>query len=157
MTFQDLILTEVHMGIDIHKTLEWLDLYIGREPYCYFNDPTTEKIAAFEKMARVSLPPSYKAFLQFTNGGMIVDVYWDQKIKKENELDAAKWNSNRFLSLEEMKTEWNTMKNRNFGVSQKDRIVYPFIPFFRTRINEHLIFVCNKDHKDESYVFECLP
>lgn len=139
----------------IEKMIEWLDLYIGREPYCYFNNPTTEeKIASFEKMARVSLPESYKAFLMFTNGGMIVDEYWDQKIKKENELDAAKWNSNRFLSLEEMKTEWNTMKNRNFGVSQKDRIVYPFIPFFRTRINEHLIFVYNKDHKDESHVFE---
>lgn len=139
----------------IDKMIEYLDMYIGMQPYCYFNDPTTaEKIASFEKMARIRLPESYKAFLQFTNGGMIVDAFWDQKIKKENEFDAAKWNSNCFLSLEEMKTEWNTMKNRNFGVSQQDRIIYPFIPFFRTRINEHLIFVCNNDHKDESHVFE---
>ncbi len=139
----------------IDKVIEYLDKYIGMQPCCYFNDPTTaEKIAAFEKMARIRLPESYKAFLQFTNGGMIVDEYWDQKIKKENEFAAAKWNSNYFLSLEEMKTEWNTMKNRNFGVSQQDRIIYPFIPFFRTRINEHLIFVCNNDSKDESHVFE---
>ena len=40
--------------------------------------------------------------------------------------DAAKWNSNRFLSFEEIKTEWNTMKNRNFGVSQQEQIIYPF-------------------------------
>jgi tetratricopeptide (TPR) repeat protein len=139
----------------IDKMIEYLDMYIGMQPYCYFNDPTTaEKIASFEKMARIRLPKSYKTFLQFTNGGMIVDDFWDQKIKKENELDAAKWNSNCFLSLEEMKTEWNTMKNRNFGVSQQDRIIYPFIPFLRTRINEHLIFVCNSDLKDESHVFE---
>jgi tetratricopeptide (TPR) repeat protein len=139
----------------IENTLKWLDEYIGREPYCYFNDPTTEEeIAAFEKMARIRLPKSYRAFLKFTNGGMIVDEYWDQKIKKENDLFSAKWNTNCFLSLQEMKTEWNNMKNRNFGVSQRDRIVYPFIPFFRTRINEHLIFVCSHDNEVESHVFD---
>jgi tetratricopeptide (TPR) repeat protein len=142
-------------NFNTEKVLEWLDLYIGREPYCYFNNPTTaEKIASFEKMARIRLPESYKAFLMFTNGGMIVNHDLDTIIKRDHDLATAKWNANCLLSLEDMKTEWNNMKNTNFGVSQKDRAIYPIIPFFKTNTNEYLVFISIFDKSIESPVFD---
>lgn len=143
------------MEFDIHKTLEWLDLYIGREAYCYFNNPTSqEKIEAFEKIAGICLPQSYKLFLMFTNGGMIVNNSLDTIIKRDKDIATAKWNANYLLSLEEMKTEWNSMKNRNFGISQKDRSIYPIIPFCKTKTNEYLVFISVFDKEIESPVFD---
>ena len=143
------------MEFDIHKTLEWLDLYIGREAYCYFNDSTSqEKIEAFEKIAGICLPQSYKLFLMFTNGGMIVNNSLDTIIKRDKDIATAKWNANYLLSLEEMKTEWNSMKNRNFGISQKDRSIYPIIPFCKTKTNEYLVFISVFDKEIESPVFD---
>ena len=143
------------MEFDIHKTLEWLDLYIGREAYCYFNNPTSqEEIEAFEKMAGICLPQSYKLFLMFTNGGMIVNNSLDTIIKRDKDIATAKWNANYLLSLEEMKTEWNNMKNTNFGISQKDRAIYPIIPFCKTKTNEYLVFISVFDKEIESPVFD---
>ncbi len=143
------------MEYDMHKVLEWLDLYIGREAYCYFNNPTSaEKIESFEKMAGIRLPESYKLFLQYTNGGMIVNNELDTIIKRDNDLATAKWNANYLLSLEELKTEWNNMKNTNFGVSQKDRAIYPIIPFCKTKTNEYLVFISMYDKSIESPVFD---
>jgi tetratricopeptide (TPR) repeat protein len=142
------------MEIDIHKTLEWLDVFIGEQTGGYFNNPTSkEKIEAFEKRAGICLPQSYKLFLQYANGGMIVNASLDAIIKRDKDLATAKWNANYLLSLEELEDEWNIMKDRNFGVSQMDRI-YPFIPFCKTTTNEYLVFVNVYDKEIESPVFD---
>lgn len=143
------------MGIDIHKTLDWLDVYISEEAYCYFDNPTSKKkIEAFEKKAGICLPQSYKLFLQYANGGMIVNASLDAIIKRDNDLATAKWNANYLLSLEELEDEWNILKNRNFGVSQKGGAIYPFIPFCKTTTNEYLLFVSQCDNEKESPVFD---
>ena len=62
------------MENDIHKTISRLDILIGDGPApCYFNNPASkEDIAAFEQRTGLKLSDSYKVFLEFTNGGMII-------------------------------------------------------------------------------------
>ena len=75
------------MKADIHKTLTRLDLVIGREANCHFNNPVAPgKIEAFEKRNGINLPPSYKLFLEYTNGGMIVSDKLEEIIKRDNDL-----------------------------------------------------------------------
>ncbi|RLD44213.1 MAG: hypothetical protein DRI88_09925, partial [Bacteroidetes bacterium] len=82
------------MKADIHKTLTRLDLIIGREANCHFNNPVAPgKIETFEKKNGIRLPLSYKLFLEYTNGGMIVSDRLEEIIKRDKELDTAKWNA----------------------------------------------------------------
>jgi len=143
------------MKTDIRKTLSRLDLYIGREANCYFNNPVEAgKIELFEKKNRIKLPPSYKQFLEYTNGGMIVKDALDRIIKRDNDLETAKWNATFLLSLEEMEEKYTDMESWNFGRAELSGAAYPFIPFCSTETNEYLVFVSLSKDKQESPVFD---
>jgi tetratricopeptide (TPR) repeat protein len=140
---------------DIRKTLTRLDLIIRNEAFCHFNNPVArEKIEAFEKKNGIRLPDSYKLFLEYANGGMIVNEKIEEIIKKDNDLETAKWNAHYFLSLEEMEEKYRDMESWNFGGADLSGISYPFIPFFTTDVNEYLIFVSLNNEKSESPVFD---
>ena len=143
------------MKSDIRKTLIRLDLTIGRAANCHFNDPVAPgEIEAFEKKNNLRLPNSYKLFLEYTNGGMIVSDALEAIIKRDKDFETAKWNANCLLSLYEMEEAYNKMIDRSYDVTTRFGNVYPFIPFFKTSINEYLVFI-NLSKKDaESPVYD---
>ena len=142
------------MTSDIHKTLARLDLVNGREANCHFNNPADPaKIASFEERKGIRLPYSYKLFLEYTNGGMIVNDQLE-KIIRGGDPETARWNAHYFLSLEEMEEKYDDMESWNFGRAELRSNTYPFIPFFSTPSNEYLVFVSLGDDKKESPVFD---
>ena len=143
------------MKTDIQSTLQRLDQIISRESNCYFNNPVAPAdIASFEKRNSIMLPLSYKLFLEYANGGMIVSNDLEEILKKDNDLDTAKWNAHYFLSLEEVEEKYMDMESWNFGGAELAGGSYPFIPFFTTDVNEYLIFVSQNSEKPESPVFD---
>lgn len=144
------------MKSNIRKTLHRLDLTIGKgNAHCYVNDPVgSDEIESFEKRNVIKLPDSYKLFLQYINGGMIVNDALYEIIKRDNDLETAKWNANCLLSLEEIEEAYNTMINRSYDVMIRFGEVYPFIPFCKTSTNEYLVFVSLNKGKTESPVFD---
>jgi len=144
------------MKIDIHTIISRLDRLIGDGPArCHFNNPaSSEDIAAFEKRHGIRLPESYKAFLEFTNGGMIVSEELHMIIKQDDGLETAKWNANYLYSLEEMEKEYEEMESWNFGIPVENISIYPFIPFCHTATGERLVFVTLSKDKKESQVLD---
>ena len=143
------------MKADIHKTLTRLDLIIGREANCHFNNPVAPgKIETFEKKNGIRLPLSYKLFLEYTNGGMIVSDRLEEIIKRDKELDTAKWNATFLLSLEEIEEKYNDKASWNFGGAELAGGPYPFIPFCSTETDEYLVFVSLSKENEESPVFD---
>ena len=142
------------MKTDIHNTLFRLDLTIGKTANCHFNNPVAPaEIESFEKRNGLRLPNSFKLFLEYTNGGMIVNDSLEAIIKRDNDLETAKWNANCLLSLKEIEEAYNTMIDRSYDAVSRFGEVYPFIPFCKTSINEYLVFV-NVGPEKESAVFD---
>jgi len=142
---------------DIDIVLARLDRLIGDGPaLCHFNGPLEEGAAeAFEEKYGIKLSRSYKAFLYFTNGGMIVDEGLHEIIKNDPEgLETAKWNANYLYSLEELEDAYLEMKNWNFGIPSENIATYPFIPFCHTSSGEHLIMVKLGKDENESPVLD---
>ena len=109
---------------------------------------------SFEKRNGIRLPNSYKLFLEYANGGMIVRDALEEIIKRDKDFETAKWNANCLLSLNEMEEAYNKMIDRSYDVTARFGEIYPFIPFFKTSINEYLVFI-NLSKKDaESPVFD---
>lgn len=143
------------MKPDIHNTLKRLDLTIGRAANCHFNNPVAlGEIEAFEKRNGIRLPNSYKLFLEYTNGGMIVNDALEAIIKRDKDLETAKWNANCLLSLNEMEEAYNKMIDRSYDVTTRFGDIFPFIPFFKTSINEYLVFINLSKGKKESPVYD---
>ena len=142
--------------IDIHAVISRLDRLIGDgPPRCHFNNPaSSEDIAAFEKRHGIRLPESYKTFLEFTNGGMIVDEELHMIIKKDKDLETAKWNANYLYGLDEMEKEYEDMESWNFGIPAQNIATYPFIPFCHTATGERLVFVTLSKDQKESKVLD---
>ena len=92
--------------------------------------------------------------MEYTNGGMIVSDKLEEIIKRDNDLETAKWNANHLLSLEEMEEKYADMESWNFGGAELSGAAYPFIPFCSTETNEYLVFVSLKKDKAESPVFD---
>ena len=144
------------MKSDIHAILSRLDRLIGDGPApSHFNNPaSSENIAAFEKSHGIRLPESYKAFLEFTNGGMIVTDELHGIIKRDKDLETAKWNANYLYGLDEMEKEYEDMESWNFGIQVKNISPYPFIPFCHTATGERLVFVNLSGDEKESKVLD---
>jgi len=143
------------MKTDIRNTLSRLDLTIGRAANCHFNNPVAPgEIESFEKRNGIRLPNSYKLFLEYTNGGMIVNDSLEEIIKRDKDLETAKWNANCLLSLEEIEDAYNTMINRTYDAVSRFGEHYPFIPFCKTSTNEYLVFVNLSKGEKESAVFD---
>lgn len=144
------------MSKDVQDILARLDIIIGDGPApTYFNDPASEEdIKAFEKRLGIRLPESYKAFLRYTNGGMIMSDELKDMLKTENGLEDAKWNANYLYSLEEMEKEYEEMSSWNFGIPAQNIATYPFIPFCHTATGERLVFVTLSKGEKESPVLD---
>ncbi len=144
------------MENDIHKTISRLDILIGDGPApCYFNNPASkEDIAAFEQRTGLKLSDSYKVFLEFTNGGMIISEEMKGLLKQENGLETVKWNANYLYSLEEVEKQYREMESWNFGIPAQNISRYPFIPFCHTKDGEHLVFIHLGDDENESEILD---
>lgn len=144
------------MAADIHKVLEWLDILIGDGPApSRFNNPASKaEIESFEKRLGIRLPDSYKQFLEFVNGGMIMSESLNNLLKTENALEDVKWNANYLYTLEEVEKEYKEMESWNFGIPAENIATYPFIPFCHTASGEKLVFVTLSDDEQESPVLD---
>ncbi|MBE9485259.1 MAG: SMI1/KNR4 family protein [Bacteroidetes bacterium] len=142
--------------IDIHAVISRLDRLIGDgPPRCHFNNPaSSEDIAAFEKRHGIRLPESYKTFLEFTNGGMIVSEELHMIIKQDKDLETAKWNANYLYGLDEMEKEYEDMESWNFGIPAQNIATYPFIPFCHTATGERLVFITLSKDEKESQILD---
>jgi len=144
------------MEADIHKVLEWLDILIGDGPaHAYFNAPANkEEIASFEERQHIRLPDSYKAFLLYANGGMIISDRLNSLLDSVSNSEDVKWNANYLYSLEEVEKEYKEKESWNFGLPGKDLSPYPFIPFCHTDTGEYLVFINLIGDESESGVFD---
>ncbi|HPN39732.1 MAG TPA: SMI1/KNR4 family protein [Melioribacteraceae bacterium] len=110
-----------------------------------------ELITDVERDLCIFLPNSYKQFLANFNGGFI-DLF-------PNNMDMSTgdkiWNSNYIFSLNEMAAAYSKRSAQNWKFTPKGSNEYPFIPFARTSMNEHLIFL-NPLNNNESCIFEAI-
>ncbi len=121
--------------MDIQEILTRLDIIIGDGPApSYFNSPAQdEQIIAFEKQYKVRLPDSYKAFLLYANGGMIISDRLNDALEYSSNPEDVKWNANYLYSLKEMGKQYEEMESWNYGIPDHSNIAtYPFIPFCHT-------------------------
>jgi tetratricopeptide (TPR) repeat protein len=142
---------------DMDIILDRLDRIIGDGPArCHFNNPVAAgAIKAFEKRHGLRLPGSYKAFLSFTDGGMIVDEDLHAMIKNDPDgLETAKWNANYLYGLEELEQAYIELKNWNFGIPSANIAIYPFIPICHTSTGEHLVLISLRGDEAESPVLD---
>ena len=144
------------MQHDIEKVLHRLDLYISKEPSpCHFNDPAgEEEIAAFEERNNIRLPHSYKRFLSYSNGGMIVDHKLHELMKRSEDKNDLRWNANYIYGLDDLEEAYNQMSSYNFGLPYQRFTAYPFIPFHHSESGEHLVFITLKGDESESAVLD---
>lgn len=144
------------MPDNIHNVLKRLDLLIGNGPFhAYFKNPiSADQIKAFEERCGLRLPESYKAFLQYTNGGMIISDELNSLLDYASNPEDVKWNANYLYSLEEVEKKYEEMQSWNFGIPFDTIATYPFIPFCHTESGEHLVFVNLKEDETESVVLD---
>lgn len=144
------------MKVTIQDALSKFDVMIGDgQTRGYMNNPAKiEDIDAFEERHGVKLPPSYKIFLLFCNGGMMYDDSLHDMYVKDKDLDALKWNTNYLLSLEELEEHYNDMASWNFGIPAQNISCYPFIPFCHTETGERLVFINSSVPGEESCVLD---
>jgi tetratricopeptide (TPR) repeat protein len=115
----------------------------------------TEKIELFEKAFGVKLPYSHKVFLRNFDGGFIADSEAESMIQS-GEFEEAKFSRTRFLSIDEIINEYETMDLDDWNRPSWFEGFYPYIPIGITDENEKLVFVDNFFLEEESCVFLAL-
>lgn len=99
-----------------------------------------EKVNLFETAFGVRLPASFKVFLSELNGGFIANEeanwYW-----LNEGFDEAERYSNRFLDLDEIIEEYESLSIDKWKLIPELDGIYPYIPFFITNNGEKLVFV----------------
>jgi len=140
----------------IHKVLKRLDILIGDGPVpSYFKNPAgADKISSFEDRYGIRLPESYKAFLQYSNGGMIITDELNSLLDYAANPEDVKWNANYLYSIEEVEEKYKEMQSWNYGIPFGNVTPYPFIPFCHTESGEHLVFINLKAEETESAVLD---
>ncbi|MEE4256230.1 MAG: SMI1/KNR4 family protein [Bacteroidales bacterium] len=144
------------MPVHIHKVLERLDNLIGNGPVpAFFKNPApADQIRSFEKRLGLRLPESYKAFLQYANGGMIITDELNSVLDYAANPEDVKWNANYLYSIEEVEEKYKEMQSWNYGIPFGNVAPYPFIPFCHTESGEHLVFINLKAGETESVVLD---
>lgn len=144
------------MADDIKKVLNKLDSLIGDGGvHGYFNRPATEEsILAFEERHGIRLPDSYKAFLQYSNGGMIISDELNSLLDSSSNREDVIWNANYLYPLEKLEEKYEDMQSWDYGIPSGEIQPYPYIPFCHTESGETLIFINLKEGSDESGVFD---
>jgi tetratricopeptide (TPR) repeat protein len=140
----------------IESVLTRLDKMIIEPKYfTHFAKPVrVEKIRIFEKLNRILLPLSYKAFLERHNGGMILYNYQSEFLQTHADYEMYKGDAIYFLSIEEIEHKYSDLKSRKWKVSSKTASPYPIIPFCSLPNNELLVFVSGAKSANESPVFD---
>ena len=139
------------MKTRIEGLIHRLDLLIGSGmAHCHFNDPADmEVVAAFEDEYGIRLPASHKAFLAYSNGGMIVNDSLAGMLR-ERDFETAACNANYLLGIEEIAEAYHSLAARH-----SDSLpACPYIPFCRSSTGEYLVFVHTGDGHAESPVFD---
>ena len=144
------------MNANIDAALKKLAAFIlNNTERCVFNPPAKHaEITLLEKKLKLQLPASYKSFLSFANGGMIISKDLVKLLVREDGLETVKWNSNYLFGLPEIEESYREMKNWNFGYPTESILPFPFIPFCRTSVGEKLVFINNKKNNEDSAVLD---
>jgi hypothetical protein len=137
----------------MENLLEIIKILTLKDPDLYrFNKQIdTNLIIDIERDLSIFLPNSYKQFLSNFNGGFI-DLFPNNT---DMTISDKIWNSNYIFSLDELAAAYAKRSAQNWKFTPKPGNEYPFIPFARTNMNEHLIFI-NPLIDGESCVFEAI-
>ncbi|MDO9576433.1 MAG: SMI1/KNR4 family protein [Candidatus Cloacimonadales bacterium] len=141
---------------DLSNILKKLESKIQENPEKFHFEPPAkeEDIARKEFLLGIELPLSYREFLKNFNGGFICNNFLAAKIKIDNDIETARWNSLVIFSLEELYDEYIDLNDRNWKMPLEWDGVYPIIPFGRTAIQELLVFAAPLNAELESPVFD---
>jgi len=116
------------------------------------NEGATEaQIQEFEEIMNIKLPQVMRDFFLANNGGCFADNSWDEKeILDPEELDAILWNSNYFLSLEEIVDAYNFGKYSSMDFQEReDESGKRFIPIIQTSGQENLVWAATEEGSTE--------
>jgi len=140
----------------IVKTIDLLDEKIEEMPdRAIFNEAAgAEDIMDLEVDLGITLPLSYKIFLNNYDGGFLCGKYQAQMIKEDGNFEGAEWNSIHLFGMEEIRSVYEDKSLMNWKLFDEKYDVYPFIPFCRTSTGELLIFVNLLDKSGECPVFD---
>jgi len=140
--------------MEILSILDKLKLLINKgELNAQFNPPADSiMINHVERAFDITLPESYKTFLQRFNGGLIIG-HKLEKLASEGDIDTVRWNSFNFFSLEELVSHYEDCRDKEWKVYDF-KGPYPYIPFASTPINEFIVFVNVGYGQTESPVFD---
>lgn len=156
MIFPGFTLIDPTMHKDIEKVIQRLDILIGKgSAHCYFNGPASDQeISSFEERNNICLPASFKRFLKYANGGMIISERLNSLLDTTPNREDIIWNANYIYSLDRMETAYKEMSSWDFGLPYQSYVSYPFIPFLHTESGEHLIFITLEEGQTESAVLD---
>ena len=117
-------------------------------------DPNT--IITYENAYNIIFPKSYKEFLEWSNGGMILerrDTFYIDML--DFEPDGPKWSSFYFYPLEDMIAKYYELYLSNWLFDDKSYNSYPVIPICRMPGwgEEFFFIISQKGLKNESPVF----
>ncbi len=119
-----------------------------------FNPPADEDfIKRVETAFGIILPESYKTFLKRHNGGYITGIPM-KTVKAGMDKETISWNSDVFMSIEEILEKYEDWKDMNWKLIDKFKGAYPYIPFCSTAEQEVLVFVNQGKRQEESAVYD---
>jgi len=103
---------------------------------------TEEQIVTFENTLNLKLPPIMKAFYLANNGGCFADDSWSKEdLLNPEELGSIIWNSNYFLSLEEIIDAYNSGKYGSIDFQEQEKESDKrLIPIIHTNGQENLVW-----------------
>ncbi len=111
---------------------------------------TENEINDFEKYLNIKLPIILKNFYKLNNGGCFADDSWDSTdLTNKSELGTIYWNSNYFLSLEEIIDSYNfkgKYESINFKEQEKETNMR-LIPILHTEGQECIVWNATKENE----------
>ena len=118
------------------------------------NEGATEaQIQEFEEVMNIKLPQIMRDFFLANNGGCFADNSWDKKeILDPEERGTIVWNSNYFLSLEEIADAYNCGKYSSMDFQERedeDESGKRYIPIIHTAGQENLVWCASEDGSTE--------
>ncbi len=140
--------------MDIHYVLDNLEDLIAKGTVKgLFNPPADpDMINHVERAFDITLPESYKSFLQRFNGGLIAGPKLN-KLVADGDIETVKWNSFNFFSLWELISHYEDCRDKDWKIYDF-KGPYPYIPFASTAINELIVFVNVGYGQPESPIFD---
>lgn len=103
---------------------------------------TQEQIIKFETTLGLKLPKILHDFYSLNNGGCFADNSWSsEELLNPLKLGTVIWNSNYFLSLEEIIDAYHFVKFTSIDFQQQEKITNKrLIPIFHTSGQENLVW-----------------